>query len=373
MSWKIGMPNLGHTMEEGKVAEWLKLPGAAVTRGETIALVESDKSTFDIEAPADGVLLEISVAAGETVAVGTQIGLVGKSGEAVSAPAQAHPAAAAAANPVKTTPVEESPAKRRAKASPAARALAETLGIDTEAVTGTGDDGLITRDDIRAYQEATAPDPPSAGRMRRAVAEATQRAWTTIPHVALFSHADVSDIVKPRRFGLTETILRAAALALKDHAAFNGWWSDDGFKAAGSIDVALAVAAPGGLMMPVVRGADGKSIAKIAAEIRAFAVSAREGTLDGGKTTGASFSVSSLGRFGVDAFAPIISAPQVAILGVGGVDRRAREDASGGVIFRSEVSLSLVFDHRANDGAEAAALLAAIAANLQDIEKLERA
>ena len=370
MSWKIGMPNLGHTMEEGKVAEWLKPLGAAVTKGETIALVESDKSTFDIEAPADGVLLAINVEAGETVLVGAQIGLVGLPGEAVSAPEQAQPAVAAHAATASSG--EENPTRRRAKISPAARALAEELGVAIEAVTGTGDDGMITRDDIRGFQGATSPAPASTGRMRRAIAEATQRAWTTIPHVALFSHADVTAIVKPRRFGLTEAILRAAALALRDHAAFNGWWSQDGFTAAGSIDVALAVAAPDGLVMPVIRGADGKSIANIAAEIKAFAASARDGTLDGGKTTGASFSMSSLGRFGVDAFAPIISAPQVAILGVGGVDRRAREEASGGVIFRSEVSLSLVFDHRANDGAEAAALLAAIVANLQDIEKLER-
>lgn len=147
------MPNLGHTMEEGKVAEWLKLPGAAVTRGETIALVESDKSTFDIEAPADGVLLEISVAAGETVAVGTQIGLVGDPGEAVSAPAPAHPAAVAAAAAA-ANPVQESPANRRARASPAARALAEALGVDIDAVTGTGEDGMITRDDIRGFHGA---------------------------------------------------------------------------------------------------------------------------------------------------------------------------------------------------------------------------
>ena len=150
------MPNLGHTMEEGKVAEWLKLPGAAVTKGETIALVESDKSTFDVEAPADGVLLAINVGAGETVPVGTQIGLVGKPGETVLVPAQARPAAAAvsAANPVEANLLEKSPAKRRARASPAARALAEELGVDIDAVTGTGDDGMITRDDIRGFHGA---------------------------------------------------------------------------------------------------------------------------------------------------------------------------------------------------------------------------
>lgn len=369
MIWKIGMPNLGHTMEEGKVAEWLKPLGAAVAKGETIALVESDKSTFDVDAPGDGVLLAISVAAGETVPVGAQIGLVGQPGEAL--PAEAHPATATRPAAV-ATDLPESPALPRAKASPAARALAEELGVDIGAVTGTGDDRMVTRDDIRAYQGAATPAPAPAGRMRRAVAEATQRAWTTIPHVALFSHADVTDIVKPRRFGLTEAILRASALALKGHPAFNGWWNDDGFQAAGSIDVALAVAVPDRLMMPIVRGADRKSIAGIASEIKGIAISAQKGTLDGSQTTGASFSISSLGRFGVDAFAPIIAAPQVAILGVGGVDRRAREDSSGGVVFRSEVSLSLVFDHRANDGAEAAAFLSAIVANLVDVEKLER-
>lgn len=380
MSWKIGMPNLGHTMEEGRVSEWLKAVGDPVSKGEVIGTVESDKASFEIESPAAGVLLAIRVPAGEVAEVGAEIATVGAPDEAggeTPGPSAAPEAAPAAAVPPPPSPAVAGVGRPRAKASPAARALAAELGVDLDRVTGTGPDGLIGRDDVRAHAAATpaAATTPATlatpGPMRRAVAEATREAWTTVPHVALYRHADVTDIVVPRRFGLTEAIVRAAALALRDHPAFNGWHVDGRFAPASSIDVGVAVSVPGGVMMPVVRAADRRTCAEIGAEIAAMADDARAGRLDGGRTTGASFSVSSLGRFGVDAFAPIIAVPQVAILGVGAVDRRAREAPDGGIAFRSEVTLSLVFDHRANDGAEAAALLAAIVENLSRPERLE--
>jgi pyruvate dehydrogenase E2 component (dihydrolipoamide acetyltransferase) len=380
MSWKIGMPNLGHTMEEGRVSEWLKAVGDPVSKGEVIGTVESDKASFEIESPAAGVLLAIRVPAGVMAVVGAEIATVGTRDEADGAIPASSPTSDAAPPVVATpppAPVVATADRPRAKASPAARALAVELGVDLDRVTGTGPDGMIGRDDVRAHH-AAAPPPVSASEavpapspMRRAVAEATREAWTTVPHVALYGHADVTDIVVPRRFGLTEAIVRAAALALRDHTAFNGWYADGRFTPAGSIDVAVAVSVPGGVMMPVVKGADRLSCAEIGAEIAGMADDARAGRLDGGRTTGASFSVSSLGRFGVDAFAPIIAVPQVAILGVGAVDRRAREAPDGGIVFRSEVTLSVVFDHRANDGAEAAALLAAIVDNLSRPDRLE--
>ena len=159
--------------------------------------------------------------------------------------------------------------------------------------------------------------------------------------------------------------------SLTEHRHFNGWLVEAGFKEAPQVDLGMAVATGSGLLMPVLRNAQAKSAVALGAEIEVLAAAARAGSLDGSQTTDASFSISTLGRWGVEAFTPIISAPQVAILGVGAVDRVAREAPDGSVRFRSELTLCLVFDHRANDGAEAAVLLASIADRLARPEGLE--
>lgn len=342
MTWNVGMPNLGHTMEEGKVGEWLKHVGDTVVAGEIIATIETDKASFDVEAPADGVLLAIEVPAGTVVAVGTVIGVVGGPG----APPQP-------------------PVRRKLVGSPAARSLAEELGVDIATIAGTGEDGLVTRDDVR---DAARAGPKTGAKpltpIRRAIADATAAAWRTIPHVTLMRHVDVGPLLQARAYGLTAAVVHAAALALARHRHFNGWFKEDGFHESPEIDIGVAVSTPAGLMMPVVRRADHMGAPDIGREIEQLASRTRDGSLDGAQTTGATFSVSSLGRWGVDAFTPIINAPQVAILGVGAINRVAREAADGGVRFASEMQLSLVFDHRANDGVAAAELLADIAATL---------
>ena len=385
MSWKIGMPNLGHTMEEGKLSEWLKAVGDAVKKGEVIAVVESDKASFDIESPADGILASIDAEPGAMVLVGASIGSVAAPG-AVLTPTALSPSGSGtqgyAAPHALEAPVESGVQSRRGRISPAARALAEEMGLDWQQIVGTGDGGMISRDDVRAYQASPAPGAASASAiaplgstplsaMRRAIAEATERSWRTIPHVALHSHADVSALQEAGGPGLTASIVRACALALREHPAFNGWLKDDLFTQLSQSDIALAMATPAGLVTAVVQQAETKSTAELGREIGALATSARTGRLDGARMTGASFTVSSLGRWGVDAFAPIISAPQVAILGVGRVDRVAREGSAGTVRFASEIGLTLVFDHRANDGVQAAQLLAAIVAYLEQPERLE--
>ena len=397
MSWKIGMPNLGHTMEEGTVSEWLKAVGDAVRQGEVIAVVESDKASFDVESPADGVLLAIAVPGGTVVPVGATIGMVGLPGEALEAPSAASPDAgvaqhAPASSGTAATAAPELPAARsgRVKISPAARALAEQLGVDPSAVVPSSDDGMVTRDDVRAYAEAgraagagsavvagqatgatSTAGPTPLSPMRRAIADATQRAWQSIPHVALQSHADVGALLEAGGTSLTAAIARACALALGEHPAFNGWLNDHGFERAGHVNLALAVATPGGLVAAVVPQAEARSVAVLRDEIRRLAESARAGRLDGASMLGGSFTISTLGQWGVDAFAPIISAPQVAILGVGRVNRVAREGPGQSVHFASELGLTLVFDHRANDGVQAAQLLGAIVGYLEQPQRLE--
>ncbi|NDH53664.1 MAG: 2-oxo acid dehydrogenase subunit E2 [Betaproteobacteria bacterium] len=378
MSWKIGMPNLGHTMEEGTVSQWLKRVGDTVSKGECIAVVETDKASFDIEAPADGTLIAILALAGAVVPVGDAIGLVGEAGETTeTVPPPAVPAAheqPSAAATTATATAATPPAVRvlRARISPVARALAEELGVDVDAIEGSGDDGMITRDDVRAHAAAASADKVQApSPMRRAIAEATARSWQAIPHVPLQSHADVTELVGAQKVGLTAAITRACALALGEHGAFNGWLVEQGFRPSRTADIGLVISIPDGLVSAVVSAAETKSMAVLAQEIAQMAETARTGRLDGAKMTGASFSISSLGRWGVDAFAPIIPAPQVAILGVGRVVRVAREAPDGGVRFASELTLTLVFDHRANDGVAAAKLLAEIVSYLEQPVRME--
>lgn len=372
MTWKIGMPNLGHTMEEGKVQEWLKSVGDPVRAGEVIAVVESDKASFDVEAPADGVLLAIEVEADVVVPVGATIGIVGQPGDRVeqaAAPAAGSPAAMAAPAPA---PAAAVPAATRARISPAARALAEQLVVDIATVRGTGEDGMVTRDDVReAAERPKAGGPRPLSPMRRAIADATQRSWNAIPHVALRSRADI-DALQAQGLPLTAAVARACALALKQHGTFNGWLQDAGFEAVPEVHLAVAVSTGDGLMTAVVRDAQARSVGELHQDIQALAGQARTGSLAGAQTLGGTFTISSLGRWGVDDFAPIIAAPQVAILGIGRVQRVAREAEGGGVRFASELPLTLVFDHRANDGVGAAQLLADIVAHLQQPARMEK-
>ncbi len=386
MSWKIGMPNLGHTMEEGKVSEWLKQVGQTVSKGEVIAVVESDKASFDVDCPADGVLLAIHAPAGTVVLVGGVIAEVGAPGEklgsAVSAVQASAPAVAPAASPAASALAARS---ARVKISPAARALAEGLGVDPQDITPAGEDGMITRDDVRAHANAqaktaaTAPAAPAArsksrikplSAMRRAIAEATARSWQTIPHVPLQGHADVTAL-QSRGLNLTAAVARASALALMQHLSFNGCLIEQGFEQAGDVNLAVAVSTDSGLLTVVMPTAQSQSVSQLQAQLATLAQQARAGTLAGQHMLGGSFTISSLGRWGVDAFAPIIAAPQVAILGVGAVQRVAREGEGGSLRFVSELGLTLVFDHRANDGVQAAQLLAAIVNLLEHPEQLE--
>ena len=385
MSWKIGMPNLGHTMEEGKVSEWLKQVGQTVSKGEVIAVVESDKASFDVDCPADGVLLAIHAPAGTVVLVGgviAEVGAPGAQADSAAPAVQISPPAPAPA-PEQTAPAAAARGGR-VKISPAARALAEELGVDPHDITPAGDDGMITRDDVRAHAHAqaavAAPAPAAPARsksrikplsaMRRAIAEATARSWQTIPHVPLHGHADVTAL-QALGLNLTAAVARASALALMQHPSFNGCLIEQGFEQAGDVNLAVAVSTGSGLLTVVLPAAQQLSVAQLQAQLSALAEQARAGTLSGQQMLGGSFTISSLGRWGVDAFAPIIAAPQVAILGIGAVQRVAREGEGGSLRFVSELGLTLVFDHRANDGVPAAELLAAIVNLLEHPEQLE--
>ena len=310
------------------------------------------------------------------------VGAAGETVEEVSTPiAPLSPAGEQSTARAAPVALASNPRSARQKISPAARALAEELGVELEGVVGTGDDDMITRDDVRALAASALAEPAiltsvaSAAKalspMRRAIAEATERSWRTIPHVPLQSHADVTALLEKGGISLTAAIARSCALALLKHPAFNGWLIDNAFNPSQHADIAMAISTPSGLVTAVVPAAETKSLTQLAEEIGGLAASARTGRLDGAKMTGGSFTISSLGRWGIDAFSPIISAPQVAILGVGSINRVAREGPGATVRFASEIGLTLVFDHRANDGVEAAELLSSIIDFLEHPENLE--
>lgn len=359
MSWKIGMPNLGHTMEEGKVSEWLKAVGDQVLKGEVIAVVESDKASFDVESPADGFLTHIHVEGGNTVAVGTAIGEVAlHMGAPVSAP---------------TTSTK----LNRIAASPVAKKLAQELGIDLSLVIASSPDGLISKTDVQMFADQQMPkaalvkSEPTSNNIRRAISSAVTHSWQNIPHVALHSHANVDVLMKFSNVEVTSSIVRACALALIKHPRLNGWQLEDGFKVSEDVNMGVSISLPSGVVNAVIHQAEVQSIASISEKIKTLAEHAKTKQLSGKDITGASFTVSNLGRWGVDSFAPIIDAPQVAILGVGRIQKVAIESDAGAIAFQKQLSLTLVFDHRANDGVEAAQLLQSIVGYLENPSLME--
>lgn len=359
MSWKIGMPNLGHTMEEGKVSEWLKDVGDQVLKGEVIAVVESDKASFDVESPADGFLTHIHVQGGNTVSVGTAIGEVA---------VQMEPSVSASALSTKAN---------RIAASPVAKKLAQELGLDLSLMTPSSPDGLISKADVQKFADLQMPkdvlekSEPSSTNIRRAISTAVTHSWQTIPHVALHSHANVDVLMNFVNAEITSSIVRACALALVRHPRLNGWQMEEGFKFADQVNMGISISLPSGVVNAVIHKAEAHSITSISEKIKSLAEHAKTRQLSGKDITGASFTVSNLGRWGVDSFAPIIDAPQVAILGVGRIQKVAVESDAGAITFQKKLSLTLVFDHRANDGVEAAQLLQSIVGYLENPSLME--
>lgn len=362
MAVKIGMPNLGHTMESGKVVQWLKPVGAAVVRGDLLAVVESDKVSMEVEAPAAGTVLAHLVDLQQDVAVGATIALIGEAGEAVApapdaTPSAATPATAAAEAERPAPPETERGTARRVLASPLARSTAEKLGVALDGIVGTGPDGLVVRADVERVTggDGTARIIPLAGARRR-IADRTSRAWREIPMVPLLRDLDVSALAAARaaRGGPSWTALfaRAASTTLARHPRLNAWLRGDAIHERRTVDLAIAVALADDIAVPVLRGAQAKPLDEIARELDALVDAARTGTLAGQAQVDASFTLSNLGGLGIDSFQPIIDPPQVAILGLG----RVRERDG-----RRLVSATLVFDHRAVDGADGARFLADLA------------
>ncbi len=419
---EVTMPRLSDTMEEGAVGRWLKQPGEAVQSGEILAEIETDKATMELEAFESGTLQQILIPAGQTVAIGTVIAMIGANGS-TPMPSTPPPAAAAAAPPpskaqvplpAAAPPQHEEPS--RLLVSPVARRIADERGIDLRQVQGSGPGGRIIKENVEAFvaqAEATdmptppappapapAPTPPPVAaptpaalpaapqgaeveplsRMRRAIARAMNEAKPGIPHIyvtievameaALALREQINQSgAAPEKISLNDIVVAAAARALRTVPAVNSSLvsGPDGQPARvrhSAINVSVAVALEDGLIAPVVRDADQKSIGTISSTIRALAGRARAGTIRQNELEGATFQVTNLGMFGVTEFGSIITAPQAASLAVGSV--RSVPVVRGEQVVPGQVlNLTLSADHRIIDGAVAAHYLQALKALLE--------
>lgn len=368
------MPSLGADMDVGTLVEWLVKPGDRVTRGQVVAVVETQKGAIDVEIFDEGEIVELLLQPVVEVPVGTALAIYRKPGDesakappATSAPVlPATPVAAIAPQPT-SAPVA---APRGAvKAAPRARKLAEQLGVDLAQVVGSGPDGSITGDDVERAAAARTKGPPSG--MRQAIAAAMTRSKHEIPHYYLLHTLDLDPALvwlearnreRPIAARLLPIVLlvRAVALALLDHRQLSGHVRDGTFVPGAGINVGLAVSLrDGGLVNPALHDADRGTLDELMARIADVGQRARSGGLRASELSAATITVTSLGERGVDAVLPIIHPPQVAIVGFGSMRVRPWVD-DGRIVPRRLVEASLAADHRVSDGHAGARFLAQI-------------
>jgi pyruvate dehydrogenase E2 component (dihydrolipoamide acetyltransferase) len=385
MARSLTMPRLSDSMEEATILRWLKGPGDAFARGEPLAEIETDKATVVYEADTDGVIVEIVVPEGGTARLGEAIASV--DGEAVTSAAASRPEAAPAVSrrPAGPPPPASAPApvQDRPRATPVARRRAVELGLSLLSVAGTGPGGRVTVTDVeraagkapprlesrdRGTVESVALTPTQATVARRVTESAT------IPTFTVTVEVDVSTIVGLRRGAgdvaapapsVTDFVVRAAALTLRRFPSFNSSYVDGQVERYSRINVGIAVALDDALLVPTLFDADRKTLAEIAEESRSLVERARARSLRPEELAHATFTVSNLGMYGVHSFTAIVSAPQCAILAVGGSARRPAEAPDGRVELRDTLFATLSADHRIVYGADGAAFLAHLASLLE--------
>jgi pyruvate dehydrogenase E2 component (dihydrolipoamide acetyltransferase) len=426
MAEEIVMPRLSDTMERGTIVRWLMHEGDAVHEGDILAEIETDKATMDLSAYSDGMLLRILVQDGESAELGAPIAVIGAEGEDVSSFSAAEGAASAAAaadgageGPAAsatavaapeapseaTADAESAPSPAGAplgdlKASPVARRIASDAGFDLRSLTGkgSGPDGRIVRVDVeraiaggtpaKAAEEEAAPAapapaprtaaPPEADTiidpspMLRAVARRMSESKAQVPHFYLQCEIDMGKALALReelkaeliKLTVNDLIVRACALALRDHPQFHRSWIDGKLHQHGAAHVGIAVALDEGLIVPVIRNADSLPLRELAVVARDLVARARSSSLRQNEIEGGTFSVSNLGMLGITSFQAIINPPEPGILAVGSVVERAI-GLGGQVAVRPLMTVNLSVDHRAASGADGARLLQTVTRYLE--------
>ena len=399
------MPKLSDTMTEGVVAAWHKKVGDPVKSGEVLAEIETDKATMEFESFVDGVLLHIGVPKGKTAAVDSLLAILGKKGEDVTqliaefesaapaAPESPAPAPAAAPSPapepVRAAPEAPAPVVKaapapvpvfsngtsgRVKASPLARRLAEEKGIDIGHVRGSGDEGRVTKRDIENYSGGGMMSAPqvehfeevAVSQMRKTIARRLAESKFSAPHFYLTLEIDMSRAIqvreainaqlKPEKISFNDLVIKAVAVALKQHPKVNSSWLGDRIRYNSHVHIGVAVAVDEGLLVPVVRFADTKPLRMIGNEVRVFAQKAKDKKLQPQDWEGNTFTISNLGMFGIDEFTAIINPPDACILAIGGIAEKPVV-RNGAIVPGHIMKVTLSCDHRVVDGASGAAFL----------------
>ncbi|RZF58487.1 2-oxo acid dehydrogenase subunit E2 [Sphingobacterium corticibacterium] len=408
----ITMPLLSDTMTEGVIAQWNFKVGDAIKSDDAIADVETDKATMEVTAYAEGTLLYIGVEAGQAAKVNDIIAIVGPEGTDVTpllkqksnAPAKASKSEGATQEKTETKQQEEVSSSSdasgasddsRVKASPLARKIAKDKGINLNDVKGSADGGRIVKKDVenfipKAKETTSAPAPVSAAastetktislpqyigeekyteqkvsQMRKTIARRLSESLFTAPHFYLTISVDMDNAmeargqintVAPVKVSFNDIVIKAVAVALKQHPAVNSSWKGDTIRFNEHVNVGVAMAVEDGLLVPVVRFADGKSLSHISAEVKEYGQKAKAKKLQPSDWEGSTFTVSNLGMFGIDEFTSIINSPDGAILSVGAI-QQVPVVKNGAVVPGNVMKLTLGCDHRVVDGATGAAFL----------------
>jgi pyruvate dehydrogenase E2 component (dihydrolipoamide acetyltransferase) len=409
---EVVMPRLSDSMEEGTILRWLKAPGDAVERGEELVEIETDKANMVYEADADGTLIELVAAEGDTLPIGEVIARVGEPGEKPSgdgAPAAEKPQPVEsegdgeAPTPTTARPKTARPAPAagptdgRVKASPLARRIAQENGVEIGAIVGSGPSGRIVKADVEraiaagpapAAAPAAQPAPvaPTPGvserpetakggvafqeltKLQQTVARRMAESKATAPHFYLSVDVDMSRAVAARARikdaagedevvpSFNDMVVKACAIALREHPRANGAYRDGRLELYSRVNVGVAVAGQDALVVPTVFDADLKGLRQIAAETRALAQRVREGTITPPELSGGTFTVSNLGMFGIDSFAAVINPPQAGILAVGAIAERPVV-LEGSISTAHLMPVTLACDHRILYGADGARFL----------------
>lgn len=387
---EVVLPRIDPVMQSGKVIQWLRNEGDLISKGEPLVVVEGEKTTFEIEAPHEGTLKKILRSAGEEVQVGQALAVISEPGETVGE----HVATTRNEIAEKLPQMSQLSKARReevaVRASPAARRLAEEMGVDLSHITGTGPEGRITREDILAYVEYVREQPKGLESrttpkirarqklegIRKAVAEKLSLSFRSSVPVTLTTRFDAERLLYvreqlskslEREITLTSLIIRAVAKCLEEYPEINSSLDGDQLTLYDDINIAFAVDTPKGLVAPVVHNANRMSVAELSERVLQLVERARAGTLTIGDLTGYTFTITSLGELGVEVFTPVINPPSSGILGIGKISQQPVV-IDGAVQVRNIGFLSLVFDHRVIDGTPAARFLNRVTELLERIE-----
>jgi pyruvate/2-oxoglutarate dehydrogenase complex dihydrolipoamide acyltransferase (E2) component len=356
VAYEFKLPDLGEGLTEGEIARWLVAEGQEIAEDDPLVEVQTDKTTVEIPSPAAGKVARILVAEGDVVPVGTVLVVIGEDGAVADAQPAAEPPPSVSDTTRGQTP---DVAKRdKVRATPLVRRLAQELGVDLEGLEGTGPQGRVTEEDVRgaATVRGQTPDVAEEGRreplrgVRRLVAEHMARAHREVPPVTWVEECDFGDVDLKR---LVPAVLKAVAESLQEFPELNARLEGDAVVYLDRYDLGVAVQTDQGLVVPVVRKADGKSLDELADEVGRLAEAARAGKLEPEEVRGSTFTVTSAGKLGGLLTTPIVNHPEVAILSVGRVAERPVV-RDGEIQARPVGTIAITFDHRVVDGARAA-------------------